>query len=303
MGLSSQIERAVIVGAGLAGLTVAYHLRRKGLDPLLLDSGDAIGSSWRSRHPQLTLNTHRTVSHLPGLKYPAKTPAFPRRDDVVRHLDAFSQLHAFRMVHGSDVTSIRHLGGTFEVEVGEDTIKATNVIIATGRDRDPVEPSIAGGETYTGTRLHAAHFGDARQYRGMRVLVIGGGNSGFDVVNNLSRTQTAHIWLSVHTGSAILPQAPQGPRRSPVLAPDEPVAVIRFEPGDKDDPAACIRGCSEIWPAGAFDWSRNEVSSRAECNTGRRRRDKVNSGWSNRGCWSGGAHRRSKGPLLRRPED
>ncbi|MBX5159066.1 MULTISPECIES: NAD(P)/FAD-dependent oxidoreductase [unclassified Rhizobium] len=206
----SQIERAVIVGAGLAGLAVAYHLKQRGVNALLLDRGEALGSSWRARHPQLTLNTHRSVSHLPGLKFPPMTPAFPKRDDVVRHLDDFARHHAFRINYGADVTSIRQSDGNFEISVSGDIIKAANVIVATGRDREPVEPAIQGSETFSGIRLHAAAFGDAKQYRGKRVLVVGGGNSGFDVVNHLCRVPTAQIWLSVRSGSAILPKRLKG---------------------------------------------------------------------------------------------
>lgn len=213
-----QIERTVIVGAGLAGLTVAYHLRRIGLDPLLVESGDVLGGSWRARHPQLTLNTHRSVSHLPGLQYPSRTPAFPRRDDVVRHLEDFAREHAFRIIHGAHVASVRRVADHFEIGVGDKTIGASNVVIATGRDREPVEPAVPGIDTFSGARLHASSFGDARQYDGKRVLVVGGGNSGFDILNHLHRVATVKTWLSVRSGSAILPKRLKG------------IAVHRFSP-------------------------------------------------------------------------
>jgi cation diffusion facilitator CzcD-associated flavoprotein CzcO len=213
-----KIERVVIVGAGLSGLTAAYYLRERGIDPLLLDRAEVVGSSWRARHPQLSLNTHRSVSHLPGFKYPAKTSAFPKRDDVVRHLEDFARQHAFRVSHGKDVTSIRHLNSRYEIEVGENKVVADNVVIASGRDNQPGELRIEGIESFQGTHLHAAAFGDAKQYVGKGVLVVGGGNSGFDVVNHLSRVRTANVWLSVRSGSNILPKRLKG------------IAVHRFSP-------------------------------------------------------------------------
>jgi cation diffusion facilitator CzcD-associated flavoprotein CzcO len=213
-----QTERVVIVGAGLSGLTAAYYLRERGIDPLLLDRAEVVGGSWRARHPQLSLNTHRSVSHLPGFKYPAKTSAFPKRDDVVRHLEDFARQHAFRISHGKDVTSIRHLDSRYEIEVGENKVVADNVVIASGRDNQPGELRIEGIESFQGTRLHAAAFGEAKQYLGKSVLVVGGGNSGFDVVNHLSRVRTANVWLSVRSGSNILPKRLKG------------IAVHRFSP-------------------------------------------------------------------------
>lgn len=218
MNPSSTIEPAVIVGAGLAGLTAAYHLRKQGIDALLLERSDVLGSSWQARHPQLRLNTHRSVSSLPGLKYPERTPAFPRRGDVIRHLDDFARLHSFRVNFNADVTLIEHSAGSFEIGVGDSIIRAANVIIATGRDRISEAPTITGSETFTGKCIHASAFGDAQGYRGKRVLVIGGGNSGFDVINHLSRIDTAQIWLSVRSGSAILPKRLKG------------IAIHRFSP-------------------------------------------------------------------------
>jgi cation diffusion facilitator CzcD-associated flavoprotein CzcO len=215
---SSSLEQAVIVGAGLAGLTAAYHLKERGIDALLLDRDSTFGSSWNARHPQLTLNTHRSVSNLPKLKYPDRTPAFPRRDDVIRHLDAFALRHSFRVSFNAEVTSIEQSVGCFQLNVGDTPIRATNVIFATGRDRECTSATIQGSETFGGECRHAAAFGDANDYSGKRVLVIGGGNSGFDVVNHLSRIATAQVWFSVRSGSAILPKRLKG------------VAIHRFSP-------------------------------------------------------------------------
>jgi len=210
MESSHPVEETVVIGAGLAGLTVAYHLRDQGIDPLVLDRGALLGSSWRGRHPQLTLNTHRSISHLPALRYPEKTPAFPRRDDVVRHLEDFALKHRFRVRSGVNVLSISQQAAAFKLETGEGVIVARSVVVATGRDSRPIEPLIDGIETFTGERLHASEFGDAKRYAGRRILVIGGGNSGFDIVNHLARVPETRTWLSIRSGSAVLPKRLRG---------------------------------------------------------------------------------------------
>ena len=127
MEAQANVERVVIVGAGLAGLTVAYHLKRLGIKSLILDKGGKIGASWSARHQQLTLNTHRSVSHLPGLQYQSGTPAFPRRDDVVRHLESFAQRHAFPIRFNVDVTGISKAGSA-EVQLRRLSDRSTLVV-------------------------------------------------------------------------------------------------------------------------------------------------------------------------------
>ena len=215
------IEKAVIVGGGLAGLTAAYELKRAGIAARIFDKDDKIGQTWLDRHPQLSLNTHRSVSHLPHLQYPRGTPAFPRRTDVAVHLQEFARRHDLSVEHGVTVSDIRRTDDCFTMQINAASVRARNVVIATGRDRYPVMPILQGGDGYRGLLIHSSQFGDAKQYEGKRVLVIGGGNSGFDVLNHLSRVRPAQTWVSVRSGSTILPKRLHGiavHRLSPLVA-------------------------------------------------------------------------------------
>ena len=210
---------AIVIGAGLAGLTVAHYLQSEGVETLVLDGAPDAASSWKARHPQLLLNTHRSLSQLPGLRYPPGTPSFPPRDAVIAHLQEFSRHARFPIRYNAKVERVhaRPEGG-YRVELGTEAIDCAHVIVATGRDRLPVWPEIEGLAGFTGTVLHAAEFGEARAYDGRRLLVVGGGNSGFDIVNHLSRGRPACLWMAVRSASAILPRRLKG------------VAVHRFSP-------------------------------------------------------------------------
>ena len=70
------IEKAVIVGGGLAGLTAAYELKRAGIAARIFDKDDKIGQTWLDRHPQLSLNTHRSVSHRRAWSTPVERRPF-----------------------------------------------------------------------------------------------------------------------------------------------------------------------------------------------------------------------------------
>ncbi|KQS75811.1 MULTISPECIES: NAD(P)/FAD-dependent oxidoreductase [unclassified Rhizobium] len=205
--MSTEVHEVVIVGAGLAGLTAAYVLRQHGIPAILLEREPDLGLSWQRRHPQLTLNTHRSLSTLPDSRYPAGTGAFPKRNAVVQHLRDFAREHAFDIRHGVTVREItRDASGVLNIACGDGDLQARHVIMAVGRDTERQFPPWPGLESYEGDVRHAADFGDALSYVGRSVLVVGGGNSGFDVLNHLSRVKTGPVWFSVRRGPSILPK-------------------------------------------------------------------------------------------------
>ncbi|KRB57071.1 hypothetical protein ASE04_28650 [Rhizobium sp. Root708] len=204
------IEQVVIIGAGLSGLTAAYVLARKGIRARILEREMQIGVPWSKRHPQLTLNTHRSLSHLPELNYPAGTGAFPKRDAVIAHLSTFAMKHALPIEYGVDMEKIGRAATGFRLQTSAGEILTRNVVFAIGRDGKPRIPNWEGAGNFQGEVLHAAEFGHSQRYAGKRVLVAGGGNSGFDVLNHLMRVETAEAWFSVRGGAAVLPKRLKG---------------------------------------------------------------------------------------------
>jgi cation diffusion facilitator CzcD-associated flavoprotein CzcO len=218
MSLEQTVRDVLIVGSGLAGLTAAHALRRHGIEAVVLEREADVGASWERRHPQLTLNTHRSVSALPELTYPTGTGAFPKRDAVVAHLRAFRDQHRFEIIHGVEALSARKERGLFVVETNVGVFRARNLVVATGRDAVPSSLPWSGREAFKGQIIHAAELGDVRAYAGRSVLVVGGGNSGFDVLNHLSRVETGPVWLSLRRRPGLLPKRLGG------------LAVHRFSP-------------------------------------------------------------------------
>lgn len=217
----ANIDSTVVVGAGTAGLIAAFELRRIGIVPRIFERASRVGDQWRARHPQLTLNTHRDLSHLPNLRYPAGTPAFPKRDAVVAHLEDFVAQQSMPIEFGVEVDRISITDGIYQLSTNKGPVAARNVVIAIGRDRKPVTPAWAGLERFRGKIIHAANFGNAHDYDGKRVLVIGSGNSGFDILNHLAKGRTSGLWLSTRQGPALVPKRLFGVtvhRLSPLLA-------------------------------------------------------------------------------------
>jgi cation diffusion facilitator CzcD-associated flavoprotein CzcO len=197
---------ALVVGGGAAGLAVAQALAKAGIGVRLLEAAPRLGESWRRRHKHLTLNSHRDLSVLPGVTYPAGTPAFPKREAVIDLFEAFARLHGLSIDHDTAVERIDRAGDRWEARAAGRTYRARHVVVATGRDRVPFIPAWPGRETYTGRLLHSADFGEAADYRGKSVLVSGAGNSGFDVLNHLIRAETGRLWLSARHAPAVLPK-------------------------------------------------------------------------------------------------
>lgn len=194
-----------IVGAGAAGLATAFCLRQAGISVRLLEKSHEIAGPWRRRHPQLRLNTHRDLSQLPGLKMPKDAGTFPSRNTLIRYLEDYARNLDLPVEFGVEVTALDRTGEGWRLETGSGPVAAKHVVIATGREATPFIPDWPGRGDYEGRLIHAADFGDADQYAGKNVLVVGAGNSGSDILNHLSRVDTQSVLVSIRHGSVVFP--------------------------------------------------------------------------------------------------
>lgn len=193
---SNREHPVLILGAGLNGSTAAYELKKIGAQPVILDASGQSAAPWRDRHDQLKLNIHRLISHLPGMRIPRRFGAFPSRNDIVRYLEDYEQLldvPIFRNVHVNRIDPVRQ---GWQLTASDGIWQARNVIIATGHEHVPVIPSWPGRNEFTGELVHAAHFGQVNHFQDKRVLVVGAGNSGTDVLNHLVRIRTNALWVT-----------------------------------------------------------------------------------------------------------
>lgn len=211
----------VIVGAGPAGLAAAYELRRRGLTVRLIDGGARVGEPWRRRHDALRLNTHRWCSSLPGLRIARSAGAYPSRDAFVEYLEQYERFLSLPIAWGVQVTGITRVadeGGGWTVETSAGPMRARDVVLATGPDRVPVTPAWPGASTFRGELRHAAAFGRPADYDGQRVLIVGAGNSGVDIANCLATSDARTLWMSVRSGTTVVPRRLYG-------VPMQPLAV------------------------------------------------------------------------------
>ena len=195
----------LVIGAGLSGLTAAEALSRRSIPVTILEARDRIAEPWRARHPALRLNIHRHFARLPGQPAPRTDGTFLKRDSVVQHLETYARRIGVPIQFGAEVTAINRtpLGWSLRTTAG--TFDAAHVVFATGRDRLPKTPDWPGKLEYPGKLIHAADLGDVTRFDGKRVLVVGAGNSGTDVLNHLARNAPGEVRVSVRHGPAMVP--------------------------------------------------------------------------------------------------
>ncbi len=213
--LKEQTTRAfdhnvTIIGAGSSGLSVAYHLSKQGVQSLIMDAACSAGFSWHKRHPQLSLNTHRIYSGLPGKPIPMSKGSFVTRDDYIHYLEDYAgwlqEKHHVSMLFNTNVTSVEPSGPYWRVITGKKSYLTRHVVVATGPDREPYIPEWEGADSYIGSIKHAADFGNIEQYDDKHVLIVGGANSGIDIANHLTeRNRCASLSISMRHGSHLLP--------------------------------------------------------------------------------------------------
>ncbi len=196
--MADRTRDVIIIGAGQAGLSVAYHLRRAGLSVALLDAQPGPGAAWRHAWPSLRLFSPASSSSLHGWMMPDPGAAYPTRDAMLAYLAAYEARYKFEIARPVRVTAVRrdaHSGFALDVDAGAPW-RARALVSATGTWDSPVEPGIPGRARFEGRQRHSAHYAGPASYEGLRVLVVGGGNSGAQIMAEVAPVSDA-TWVTL----------------------------------------------------------------------------------------------------------
>lgn len=193
----------VVIGAGQAGLSTAYHLRRRGLVPetdfVVLDANPGPGGAWQHRWPSLTLGATHRVHDLPDLPLGTPDPAEPASAVVARYYGEYERRYALpvhRPVTVRSVTSPDGPDGPLLVHTDHGVWRTRFLVNATGTWDRPYWPYYPGRERFHGRQLHTHDFAAADEFRGQHVVVVGGGTSAVQLLLQIAEVAADTTWVT-----------------------------------------------------------------------------------------------------------
>jgi putative flavoprotein involved in K+ transport len=188
----------VVIGGGQAGLAMGHFLARQGRRFVVLEAGETVGSAWRTRWDSLRLFTPRRYDALPGLAFPGDPDGYPTRDEVLSYLEQYAATFELPIEPHSRVRSLRREDGRFAVELHDRTLEADQVVVATGPFQVANIPPLAGDLAPSVTQLHSTGYRRPESVPEGTVLVVGGGNTGYQIAQELAATRSVHLAVGSH---------------------------------------------------------------------------------------------------------
>ncbi|MDX1433227.1 MAG: NAD(P)/FAD-dependent oxidoreductase [Gammaproteobacteria bacterium] len=181
----------LVVGGGQAGLSIAARLTQLDVDTLIVDRHPRIGDNWRTRYHALTLHNQVQVNHLPYMPFPPNWPTYIPKDKLANWFEIY--VEAMELNYW---TETEFSGGEYDEREGcwrvvldvagrRRELRPRHVVMATGVSGIPHRPHIPGLENFAGTVLHSHDYQKADAWAGKAALVIGTGNSGHDIAQDL----------------------------------------------------------------------------------------------------------------------
>jgi len=200
----------LVIGAGQAGLSAAYHLTRRGFLPAgsetdssltyaVLDAEEGPGGAWRHRWKSLLMATVNGISDLPGIPQPEVDPAEPSSAFLTRYFDAYERQLGLAIERPVRATAVFREddapAGRLRVGTSDGAWSVRAVINATGTWTRPFWPIYPGRSTFKGRQLHVADYVSAEEFRGLHVIVVGGGISAVGLLEEISQV-TSTSWFT-----------------------------------------------------------------------------------------------------------
>jgi putative flavoprotein involved in K+ transport len=184
----------IVIGGGQAGLSVGYHLAKRGVPFQILDASARIGDAWRNRWDSLRLFNPARYAGLPGLRFPGRGDVFPTKEQMADYLVDYAQRFRLPVRNGVKVDRLWKEGDRFVMTAGKERFESENVVVAMANYQAPRTPAFARELYPEIVQLHSHEYRNPAQLREGGVLVVGVGNSGAEIAIEAARSHPT--WIS-----------------------------------------------------------------------------------------------------------
>lgn len=195
----------VVIGGAQAGLSIAYHLKKMEKEFLVIDGENEIGASWLNRWDSLELFTPTEYNHLPGLDFEAPEGHFPSKYEVADYFKSYVEKFDIPVQLDTLVTAVRKTENGFQVAFEDVEIQAEHVIVATGPFHIPYTPPCHTKLSEEVLQMHSNFYKGTYQLQEGDTLVVGGGDSGYQILNEISQDSSRTVYFSGDTTVKSLP--------------------------------------------------------------------------------------------------
>jgi putative flavoprotein involved in K+ transport len=182
----------LVVGGGQAGLSIAARLTQLQVDTLIVDREPRIGDNWRKRYHALTLHNQVQVNHMPYMPFPPNWPTYIPKDKLAGWFEAYVESMELNYWTGTELerASYDEKAGRWSAVLrrpdgSRRTMRPRHIVMAVGASAIPSLPDIPTLRNFRGTVLHTSQYTDGEAWKGKKALIIGTGNSGHDVAQDL----------------------------------------------------------------------------------------------------------------------
>ncbi|MEQ4303869.1 NAD(P)-binding domain-containing protein [Plantactinospora sp. B6F1] len=199
--MSARDVDVVVIGAGQAGLSAGYFLGRSGFAPetgyVLLDGGAGPGGAWRDRWPTLRMSAVHGVHDLPGRPLGEVDPDRPAAEVVAGYFAAYEREFGLPVHRPVNVTGVHDRDdGRLDVRTDAGRWRARALVNATGTWRRPFWPYYPGQRSFAGRQLHTADYRGPAEFAGRRVVVVGGGTSALQLLDEIATVAAETRWVT-----------------------------------------------------------------------------------------------------------
>ena len=195
--------KIAIIGAGQAGLSTAYHLKKMGWeigsDFIILDGAAHAGGAWQSRWDSLTLSTVNRIHDLPGMSFEETLTTYntevQANSAVPHYFELYEKKFGLQVYRPVKVEKVYLQGSRFFIDTSSTAFSALGIINATGTWESPFIPEYPGAALFEGEQMHTRDYKDAAYFQGKHVVIVGGGISAIQLLDQISKV-TSTTWVT-----------------------------------------------------------------------------------------------------------